>query len=493
MCRHPSLGNLSRLPPEIRLQIWDHLSWSCNPIRSGATDLAPSTSSKPRLAFLQTSHWVHDEASQQLYKDLVLRFQVSPRHQYRSWLTVESNAGTSWHLQDLDDALSRGFGNLPYEKLKGIHVEIDAPCRRDPGQIVCLWKKCRDLAGLLEQADRALPNLEIHLKDSTAAKWCMDGQPQMSVAVDRVRRYPPRNSVIDRWNDQAYIIDEDFMIALNAFYRLRNCQTAKVYLPEDMVCDGDFAYNMEAILIQKEAFGTWVDADDPWNDKVLQWEQDQMFSDLDIELDILPGTTADMMRLERFSSWYMDGLGSDSKYEREFERIFKTRSNRSINSKQLIKIKDRYAVMRALNPKSFYHMHQSENSQSITRIHYSFFDAEKIQKRVDLGLIEEDRDRDTWHNGCYPMGIPPFDNEAFFRELWRCVGPFRLTRYSDEYGFGDKPEEWAGDEDSWDWYQSLDYTLWDWIENLPGGGGGHCVIPWRPLPRLIPIRLGRES
>jgi hypothetical protein len=122
---------------------------------------------------------------------------------------------------------------------------------------------------LLEQADRGLPNLEIHLKDLISTKWSVDGQPQKSVAVDRVKSNPPRNSVIDRSNEQTYIIDDDYQIALTAFYRLRNVRTAKVYLPEDMACDNEFPYNMETLLVQKETFGTWLDADDPWNDKSL--------------------------------------------------------------------------------------------------------------------------------------------------------------------------------------------------------------------------------
>jgi hypothetical protein len=114
---------------------------------------------------------------------------------------------------------------------------------------------------LLEQADRGLPNLEIHLKDSISAKWSIDGEPQKSVAVNRVKSNPPRNNFPDRSNEQIYIINEDYQIALTAFYHLRNVQTAKVYLPEDMVCDNEFPYNMETVLVQKEAFETWLDAD----------------------------------------------------------------------------------------------------------------------------------------------------------------------------------------------------------------------------------------
>jgi hypothetical protein len=208
--------------------------------------------------------------------------------------------------------VSRGLGKLPYKKLKGIQVEIDAPCRSDPGQKICLWKKCLDLAGLLEQADSGLPNVEIHLKDSHWPSGLLTASGK-NVAVDRVKSNPPRNSVTDRLKEQTYTTNEEYQIALTVFHRLRNVQTANVYLPEDMVCDNEFADNMETVLVQKEAFGTLLDAGDPWNDKSLQGNQDMMFMDLNIELDLLPSITANMMRLERFSSRHTRGLGSGVK------------------------------------------------------------------------------------------------------------------------------------------------------------------------------------
>lgn len=372
------------------------------------------------------------KVSNHLYKDVVLRFQVFPEYQYRSWLTVESNAGTTWHLQDLDHAVSQGFGKLPYEKLKGVQVEIDAPCCRDPGQIACLWKKCLVLVALLEQADRGFPNLEIHLKDSISAKWSVDGEPQKSVAVDRVRSNPPRDSDTDRVNEQSDITDPDYVIALTPFHRLRDAQTAKVYLPDDMVCDNDFAYNMETVLVQKEAFGTWLDPDDRWNDKSLQGDQDQVFMDLDVELDLLPGITANMMRLDRFSSWYTDALGSESKYERELERILKTRSTIYDNYNKPKHIQLRYAAMRAFNPRSLFHRHKSSNMTA-------------IQEAADLGLVKEEWDRDTWHNGCDPSGIPPFDHDLFLCKLWTSGLNGNVSiKYEQE--FADKLMGWVGDD-----------------------------------------------
>jgi hypothetical protein len=42
----------------------------------------------------------------------------------------------------------------------------------------------------------------------------------------------------------------------------------------------------------------------------------------DNALDDVPGPTARMLRLERFSSWFEDGLHSESKYLDELERAY---------------------------------------------------------------------------------------------------------------------------------------------------------------------------
>lgn len=440
----PSLGNLSRLPPEIRLQIWD--LFSLYPIECGVKDPAFPKLRQPRLAVLQTSHRIHDEVSKHLYKDVVLRFHVLPEYQYRSWLTVEGNTGTKWYLQNLDDAVSRGFAKLPYEKLKGIQVEIDAPCRFDPGQIVCLWKKCLDLAALLEQAERGLPNLEIHLKDSESAKWSVDSEPQMSVAVDRVKSYPPRDAITDRSNEQTDIKNADYEFALIPFHRLRNVQTAKVYLPGDMVCNNEYAYNTETILTEKEPFGTWLKADDPWNDQRVQADQDQIFMDLDVELDLLPGITANMLRLERFSSWYTNGLDSASRYENELQRIIKTRSYSRCNYNEPEQIQYRYAAMRAFNPRSLFHWYKAPKSWDMPTRLVPSTDATTIQEAIVSGTIKEEWDADTWHSGCYPSGIPQFDEDAFLTKLWTAGLNFVLSvRYERE--FHDKLMGWVGDDE----------------------------------------------
>lgn len=184
----------------------------------------------------------------------------------------------------------------------------------DPGQIVCLWAKCLSLARFFESFDRKFSNVKIHLKDTESANWSANGTPQKSVTVRRIWSDPPRASVTHWLNQQTNTFLEDYRIVLTAFYRSCNVRNARVYLPENMACDDKIAYVavMELALMLKDSTGALLDVKDPWCLENLQKSQDQLFMDLDRELDLLPGTTANMMRLERFSSWYSDGFGSNS-------------------------------------------------------------------------------------------------------------------------------------------------------------------------------------
>lgn len=344
--------------------------------------------------------------------------------------------------------MSRGFGKLPYEKLKGVQVEIFAPCPYDPGQIVCLWKKCRDLAAMLEQADCGFSNLDIHLKNSTSAKWGVDGIPQISVAGDRMRNYPRSDFFTDRSIEHSNITDVDYETVPTAFLRIRNAQAAKVYIPEDVYepCENHWAYNTETILVQKEAFGTLCDAGDPWNDDCIRREQDQLFMDLDIELDLLPGITANMMRLDRFSSWYTDGFGSESKYEKELERILGTRCLGHYNRNRPKQLQLRYAAMRSFNLGTLFYGYKASKSRDMTTCPSPSTDVRTIQEALALGLIKEEWSRDTWHNGCYPNGIPPFNSHEFVLKLWTSLNGEVLMQYERE--FYDKLWKCVGDCDT---------------------------------------------
>ena len=178
MKHDPSLGSFTALPRELRDQIWESLSV------------------QRRFAIFQTSRQIYTEATHAFYNIQTLHFRISPEYQYKSWLTLESNFDAEWPprlrvLESLDHALQQRLHQLPFEKLKKIKINIAAPDTADPGQLICLYKKCVDLAALLENAKHGLPDMEINLLDSAFAKWSSGNNRQpTSISIDPERHFP---------------------------------------------------------------------------------------------------------------------------------------------------------------------------------------------------------------------------------------------------------------------------------------------------------------
>lgn len=113
----PNLGNLIRLPRELRDMIWENVC---------PQDDELNPSSKNSLASLRTCRQIYTELSPKVYEKEVLLVRISPTYQIGSWLCFQNSRGAKWHVKDLEDARTRGFSNLPYKKLKGVKIEIEA-------------------------------------------------------------------------------------------------------------------------------------------------------------------------------------------------------------------------------------------------------------------------------------------------------------------------------------------------------------------------------
>ena len=302
-----SLGKFASLPLELREQIWGCISWPSSACSSSLHPQMPTQSTQSglefsqvspqqlqtpvqsipsRLAFLQASSQINAEASTAAYKNLVLEIFVSPACKHKHWLRVECSYGITWDLESVDEALRRGFDHLPYERLEKIQINIEAPNRRDPGQIVCLHKNCVDLLSLLEHAPHGLPNVEINLIDSTTGKWFLDDNPQASVTSFRKRRWP-----------QLTIGEDDADVALFVFARLRNVRHVTITLPYDMEYREFYTTNLANAMMSPKPLGTNVDESDAWNDDEIQQDWDELWMSLEEEFDVLPGHTADHTNL----------------------------------------------------------------------------------------------------------------------------------------------------------------------------------------------------
>ena len=401
MSSTPGLGLLASLPAELRLEIWKHLPLDRDEIGHG--DKPP----RQKLAILYTSRQINHEASAVVYANIDLEFFIDPRYSRKSWLRVKTNLGTDYALQDINDAEQLGFSKLPYEKLRRIHFDIEAPNRRDPAQVVCLYNKCTSLVTLLQSATHGLPDLTLRLSDSAVAKWTVDGAPQKSVAWDRPRNTPIVDEILDRADHEAYIFDDDSKLVLVAFVRLREARSAHIFIPDDMEREERFLARLESLWTDEGLFGTYLDPEYSWNDTALQERMDITFTDLDLELDMLPGATADMLRLDRFSAWYTDEAGGESPYEKEYERIIKSWPHgKDFRDEKVEKLNWRYGIMRALNPRSFYYQYTKPRVLA-SGIYLSIpdNDASKKKQLVESGLVSNVWDREAWYEE-YGNGVP---------------------------------------------------------------------------------------
>jgi hypothetical protein len=313
-----SIGLLAQLPREVRDLTWEHFV----PTRGQTTD----------LSILRTCRQLYEELSPLVYQNEVLRFHVSPTYRYQSWLSIFTNRGAELHLRDLQDATSRSFSSLPYAKLKGIGVELEVPDSTDPGQMICLWKKVVSLVDLLSQAD-GLPDLDIHLIDQNGLEWFTDGIAQQSIPCD------PNHEYYDEY-------DEDFEAILRPFCRLRNARSANVHVATRIDAIGQ---NTAPFMILKGPFGCHI-TEGEWSDDSTQNSLDRNFLQFDEALDDLPGLTACMLRLDRFSSWFDGGLYSQSKYLDELERAYRSDHCCSVNT--LLSVDSNYRMVLAFNPLS---------------------------------------------------------------------------------------------------------------------------------------------
>ena len=359
------------------------------------------------LAFEQASHQIHAEASpimdRTLYEDVVLRFCICPKYQSRSWLTIESQFKKKWTLQSLDHAMKSGLHKIHYEKLRKIVINIDAPDDdwQDLGQIVCLYKKCADLASLLEHATKGLPDIDINLLESPPAKWGDSLNLRSQIDDESGLHYVHKFDDREEYGGSKGDFWDDAELVLHTFCRLRNARSANVYVPA--TTSGDYPYNEDLIALRiPEPFNTDLHSDDFDDQRVL----DGLFIGLDHILDVLPGDTANMLRLDRFASWYSDESETESKYEKELERIYKTWTNHRVKERRLFSLYERYSGMviyKFLLPE---YAEFSELVHILNTTHVrTFEDADRGQ---DVDHIRDEK--------CYD-GIPPFDSVQYRREF----------------------------------------------------------------------------
>lgn len=177
----PQLGTFSKLPPEVRLEVWEHLFSLCQ-IRAPLQQ-RESNSKARNLSILQANRYLHAEISHHLYSTLTHTISLSPKYDRHKWMTAQTCSKGLNVERDLDDteASQRYFLNFPHNKAR-LKVEILAPNRKDQGQIALLWQKVsglidRMLALPKSKSSQERPGVDIVL----VGRWGSKEEPKQSV------------------------------------------------------------------------------------------------------------------------------------------------------------------------------------------------------------------------------------------------------------------------------------------------------------------------
>jgi hypothetical protein len=345
----PHFGTLGRLPIELRSIIWKHVADSSGPF------LAKEKIDHD-LGILGTSRALREEFTTNLYAGIVLMFSIMPGftpYDHSDFdIPAQDQYGNSdrllWsrfhHTRRRSDlAFNR---NIPFERLKSVKVDIEAPRPEDPGELLQSWNKLLSLVAFLTEANetKSFPCIEICAVETKSRKWHTGAKLHQSVPSPAAHELGA---------------ESDLELLLMPFRRLRGARGIAVKVPEatqrkpiKVMID-----EIEAVCKSSKPFGTHVDEDDDIDDDMISTYEDTHTVWFDYILDDLRGPCAAMLRLARFAAW-------DVQYELGL-RILIQRDKCDFGGTLLSEdqldladnaLKQRYRAMRAWNLMSVSHV-----------------------------------------------------------------------------------------------------------------------------------------
>jgi hypothetical protein len=210
---------------------------------------------------------------------------VSPLYRRDTWIEATYSEPSShpdqtkWKFKDVAEALAKGLGDISCSSVS-FEIHIFAPHPRDPGQLICLWRRTNELAKFLAQMED-IASITVQLENSKNVTWYESGMANNSIPDPYYERYDHETSLLP-------------------FGRLRNVTEFRILSPEgipDGVFDWKYILAMENMIEGiKEPFDeNTSDLDKTINDG---WVHTDTFLNMRL-LHLLPGTTARMLRLEQ--------------------------------------------------------------------------------------------------------------------------------------------------------------------------------------------------
>ena len=256
------------------------------------------TSHETRKSSLQAAK-IYAEVAAEVpsgYNDNTIAISVRPEYRNKSWIKAKNTEGVQWDLEDLSDAISRGFCDLPWHNLN-VQIWIWAPHRKDSAQVICLYKKVRALVEILRGAKSFL-SLWVVFGNTKNTSWFDNAQPQCS--IENMADLLPWGVDIPgaKW-------DYEFIFPL--FLQIRNVKIARMYSMElfegkrENLTMGEIFIKAQRIMRKTTPYESRAAAD-LYYGKRIEEHLDFLFMMVECILHFLPSKTADMLRLDRFSS-----------------------------------------------------------------------------------------------------------------------------------------------------------------------------------------------
>jgi len=288
---YPTLGDFAIFPREVRDLIWQYVPFSPS-IRHKSKSKHASNEIFRCLSILQASRQLYDEISPYLYDKEVLTFRLATNR--RAFSVVDR----------LDQAISQGFHTVRYNKFREIKIEIEAPRKQDPGQMLCIWQNVNDVVELLSPSV-GIRSLSIKLATSTREKleWFPKLQPQRSIPADFL--------------PSCY--DSDYDLTMLQFRKIRNVLEASILISSSSFELGKTNPLKQCItrpsmlvrsMKKKQIFGgPRIDgeADTTVEDEKIQQDIDTLNCQFEEALDLIDfSDTAENLRVYRFASWFSD-------------------------------------------------------------------------------------------------------------------------------------------------------------------------------------------
>lgn len=441
-----SLGSLGKLPAELRLPIWADVISSRQP------------------AVLRASRAIYEEIVHELND--VLEYTLFPDYK-RPWLRLHSpRTGLTLDITRRDGKkIRKRLWQLPYNNTV-LSIHLMAPNPKKPGEIALLWQKAHDLVGILNRAKYHRAHVVLVFRETEGRFWQKDNTPTESI------QHPgdPR---------------PDYFIAFLPFCRLSRVRKIEVVrvTPEGQRVPIRWRFvKYGCDFIMNDGYKNYNDSDYSRKPKYQRIARafddvDRMLAGtdffLDTALDLLPGHTAAMLRLDRFARWFTTSDPDDSPYQRRC----------------LLTIREYPHVVDTYDPR----LRRMAERRDAFEVFYFAVAGAKNSIAVRCN-------RKDWYTA-YPNGIDILTRERINSEKSRVLPRKRWFEPPGYY------YEFARDIDSFLLIQRGDFkarrrvhylrTRMDWCNNcaLAGFRTGcwYCEAYKQPLPYITYCALGMET